>query len=65
MLKNTTFAVGKKIRKRWFLPLLQKRNVIINLFNKGLIFVQRKGYTKIGWFVSRFYVCTNIIKTDR
>jgi hypothetical protein len=41
--KNTIFAVGKKkklFRERWFLPLLQKRNVIINLFNKVLISVK-------------------------
>jgi hypothetical protein len=50
LLKNTTFAVGNKKKlfgERWFLPLFQKRNVIINLFNKVLIFVQRKGYTKV------------------
>jgi hypothetical protein len=38
--------IKKLFRERWFLPLLQKRNVIINLFNKVLISVQRKGYTK-------------------
>jgi hypothetical protein len=41
-------VVGKKeklFRERWVLPLLRKRNVIINLFNKVLISVQRKGYT--------------------
>ena len=37
----------KLFRKEWFLPLLQKRNVIRNLFNKVLISVQRKGYTKV------------------
>ena len=36
----------KLFREKWFLPLLQKRNVIRNLFNKVLISVQRKGYTK-------------------
>jgi hypothetical protein len=48
--KNNTFAVGKKKKlfgERWFLPLLQKRNVVTKLFNKVLISVQRKGYTKL------------------
>jgi hypothetical protein len=51
MLKKTLSLQLEKrkklFRERWFLPLLQKRNVIINLFNKVLISVQRKGYTKI------------------
>jgi hypothetical protein len=49
MLKKHYFCGWKKektFRERWFLPLLQKRNGIINLFNKVLIFVQRKEDTK-------------------
>jgi ATP-binding cassette subfamily B protein len=66
--KNTIFVVGKKkklFRKRWFLPLLQKRNVIINLFNKVLISVQRKGYTKLHWNQNHFVVCYKIKKKGR
>jgi hypothetical protein len=50
MLKKTLLLQLEKrkklFRERWFFPLLLKRNVIINLFNKVLISVQRKGYTK-------------------
>jgi hypothetical protein len=45
MLKKHYFCSCKKektFQREVFLPLLQKINVIINLFNKELIYVQRK-----------------------